>query len=85
MSKKRYRPEEIIAKLWGTDDRMEEEVGRRLCCHISADLRGERLNKMQTPRKQRPFERRRAVNTRPQRPDGAKPYLNSDPDNCHSL
>jgi len=55
MSKKRYRPEEIIAKLWEADDRMEGEVGRRLCCHISADLRGERLNKMQTPRKQLGF------------------------------
>ena len=42
-------------------------------------------NGMQTPCKQRPFERRRAVNTGQQRPDGAKPHLNSDPDNCHSL
>ena len=40
MSKKRYRPEEIIAKLWETDDRMEGEAGRRPCCHISANLRG---------------------------------------------
>ena len=39
---------------------------------------GENPHGLQTPCKQRPFERRRAVNTRPQEPDGAKPYLNSD-------
>ena len=30
------------------------------------------------------LSRRRAINHQPQGPDGAKPYLKSGPENCHS-
>jgi len=35
--------------------------------------------------KQKTLSRRRVVNLQPQGPDGPKPYLNSDPDSCHSF
>jgi len=31
------------------------------------------------------LSRRRVINHQPQRPDGAKPYLKSGPENCHSF
>jgi hypothetical protein len=31
------------------------------------------------------LSRRRAINHQPQGPDGGKPYLKSDPENCHSF
>jgi hypothetical protein len=36
-------------------------------------------------RKEETLFRRRVINHQPQGPDGAKPYLMPDPDNCHSL
>jgi hypothetical protein len=31
------------------------------------------------------LSRRRAINQQPQGPDGGKPYLKSDSENCHSF
>lgn len=35
--------------------------------------------------KEETLSRRRVVNRQPQGPDGAKPYLKSGPENCHSF
>ena len=35
--------------------------------------------------KEETLSRRRAINHQPQGPDGAKPYLMPESDNCHSL
>jgi hypothetical protein len=35
--------------------------------------------------KEKSLSRRKAINNQSQGPDGDKPYLNSDPGNCHSL
>jgi len=77
MSKKRYRPEEIIAKLRWADAWMAGKVGRGFHRQFGPVLDGMRLNGLQTPPKQQPFSGWKGV--LPERCCRGKPVLFPDP------
>lgn len=85
---------------WETTSELEKEVGRFIAfyneqryhealCNVTPDDvycgRREAILARREKLKRETLSRRRVVNYQPQGPDGAKPYLNSGTENCHSF
>ena len=85
---------------WETLAELEEEIGRFVAFYnerryhevlgnVAPDDvyygRRESILARRAKLKEKSLSRRKAINNQSRGPDGDKPYLNSDPGNCHSL